>query len=521
VQGAFPGQNGKIAFSGCCYGAGGGSQDILIMNANGASQHDLTDQPLNDFEPTWSADATKIAFTSDRDGNLEVYSMNADGSGQTRLTSNTYPVFDGQPSWSPEGRRIAFASDRNGNAEIYVMDADGLNQVNVTNAAASDAQPSWSPNGDRIAFVSDRDDYRGEIYTMNVDGTGLSRLTVDSVPERNPDWSPDGAKLVFESVHDGSNPEIHSMSANGTGETRLTDDPGQDLEPAWSPDGTRIAFGSDRASTNHNLDVYSMNSNGSAQTRLTNNAGFDGQPSWQPIVSTGGYPRPQAAATLRVPLVVAYTQCEVASADETHGAPLTAPSCNPGLPTSSWLTLGTQDANGFLSQSAGFAKVTVCASGTSATGICSAPGGMTVPDVRLEARVTDVRCQLGGAAQSSCEGGAYSDYLGQLEERLTIRITDRHNSKTAGGTGDPATTDAIAFPVTVGCAANPAGGSSAAIGGTCAVLTSANTVVPGAVLAGKRAIWELDQLVLHDGGQDGLASTVGNTLFERQGTFIP
>ncbi len=103
----------------------------------------LTDIPTNDSDAAWSPDGRRIAFTSDRDGNAEIYVMNADGSGQTRLTDNS--AWDDAPQWSPDGKRIAFESDRDGDDEIYVMNADGSGQTNLTNNSAYDAGPHWSP----------------------------------------------------------------------------------------------------------------------------------------------------------------------------------------------------------------------------------------------------------------------------------------------------------------------------------------------------------------------------------------
>ena len=97
----------------------------------------------NDFSPTWSPDGSRIAFDSERDGNLEVYVMNADGTGQTRLTDN--PAADGVPAWSPDGSRIAFMSNRDGDYEIYVMNTDGSGQTRLTVNSAADVAPAWSP----------------------------------------------------------------------------------------------------------------------------------------------------------------------------------------------------------------------------------------------------------------------------------------------------------------------------------------------------------------------------------------
>jgi len=85
----------------------------------------------------------QIAFDSDRDGNYEIYVMNADGTGQTRLTNN--PALDGAPAWSPDGSKIAFVSDRDGNLEIYVMPAAGGAATRLTNNTAGDDLPDWQP----------------------------------------------------------------------------------------------------------------------------------------------------------------------------------------------------------------------------------------------------------------------------------------------------------------------------------------------------------------------------------------
>jgi len=90
----------------------------------------LTDNVSSDGSPSWSPDGTKIAFCSTKDGNAEIYVMNADGTGAIRLTNN--PAWEDSPSWSPDGTRIAFDSSRDGNTEIYVMNADGTGQTRLT-----------------------------------------------------------------------------------------------------------------------------------------------------------------------------------------------------------------------------------------------------------------------------------------------------------------------------------------------------------------------------------------------------
>src|SRR5262245_3025080 len=118
-----------------------------------------------------------IAFQSNRDGanNFEIYKMNSDGSTQTRLFSNTDQI-DVTPYWSPDATRIAFASSRDGNSEIYSMNAAGNALSRLTINSAADTSPSWSPDGTKIAFVSNRDG-NSEIYVMNADGSAPTRLT--------------------------------------------------------------------------------------------------------------------------------------------------------------------------------------------------------------------------------------------------------------------------------------------------------------------------------------------------------
>lgn len=137
AEAVFPGANGKMAFT----SLRSGDFEVFVMNADGSGQTNLTNTTALDSHPSWSPDGTRIAFNSDRDGNFQVYVMNADGSGQTNLTSN--PANDSQPAWSPDGARIAFATDRDGNAEVYVMNADGSEQARLTSSPATDFEPNW------------------------------------------------------------------------------------------------------------------------------------------------------------------------------------------------------------------------------------------------------------------------------------------------------------------------------------------------------------------------------------------
>ncbi len=241
----------------------------------------------------------KIAFVSNRDGNAEIYVMNADGSEQTRLTSNFERMTDDFPAWSPDGTKIAFVSNRDGNDEIYVMDADGRHQTRLTDNKAGDYYPAWSPDGQKIAFISDWDSERSryEVCIMNADGSAqtclpearvgfasVSLAMYGSGPENfgkademGLSWSPDGQKIAF-SFRLDFYAGIAVISVDGSARTDLTSEL-TDANPDWSPDGQKLAF---TASLKSMMDIYVMNADGSGQTSLTDGEYnyLSNSPSW-------------------------------------------------------------------------------------------------------------------------------------------------------------------------------------------------------------------------------------------------
>jgi WD40 repeat protein len=177
---------------------------IHVRDFLGTFSTQLTASGISSHDPAWSPDGERIAFKTSRDGNTEVYVMNADGSAQTRLTDN--PAEDDNPCWSPEGNRILFMSNRSGQWQLYVMNEDGSDQYQITTGPDSKTFPEWSPDGSRILYHSGGDGVTGMgIFVANADGSGQTRLTSHGAGTFDgfQDWSPDGSQIVFQSNRDG------------------------------------------------------------------------------------------------------------------------------------------------------------------------------------------------------------------------------------------------------------------------------------------------------------------------------
>jgi TolB protein len=471
---AFPGANGRIAFQ----SDRSGVSKIYTANPDGTDVRKLAEGPYSgdqgaQNDPAWSPDGTQVAFFCAE----PVCIVNTDGTGW-----HTNGLADGtRPAWSPDGTQLVveYAVDcsdpaRGCDEPILLID---IVRVNVDGSGFTDLSaahragtyelfPAWSPDGTKIEFD-------GEGTTMNPDGTSP---TCCNHHGHEPAWSPDGSKLAYERGPVGAN-EIYAANANGSGETRLTNNAVDDVGPAWSPDGKQIAFASNEGG---DYEIFVMNADGSGRHAITSNTAEDRSPDWQPIPLN--YARPRGAGPFLTYLVPAYKSCTAPNG--THGTPLAFGSCAPPAQASSQLTVGTPDANGHAATTVAAVRYSVMPH---------------LGDVRITASLAGV-----------LTAGALTPYSGELSLDAALRITDRDNAPNPGGPG-PATVEDASFSVAVPCAS-----------GSCSVATTANAVAPGAVVAGDRAIWELGQVRLYDGGTDGVASTSGdNTLFMVEGLFTP
>ncbi len=219
-----------------------GNQEIYVMDAAGGDPVNLTLHEAWDASPAWSPDGRRIAFVSDRNGDVEIWPdthlntdifvMNADGSGVEQVTSDALSMSAESPAWSPDGSSIAFTKWDEGSTGIYVLRLSS-GEVRLVSEDRTAWSPSWSPDGRWIAHIG----RGGNLWVMAVDGGQIRQLTFgDEFWDEDPTWSPDGARIVF--VREGRTPEdrdLYVISAEGGAEEPITDHPFADADPCWAP----------------------------------------------------------------------------------------------------------------------------------------------------------------------------------------------------------------------------------------------------------------------------------------------
>ncbi|MDP2915945.1 MAG: Tol-Pal system beta propeller repeat protein TolB [Candidatus Aminicenantes bacterium] len=225
---------------------------------------------------------SKIAFVSDRDGNLELYMMDYDGANQTRLTFNK--VNDISPAWSPDGKMIATTSYQNLTAGLYILQIYEGRRIAVASRGGN-FSPCWSPDGKKLAFMSTMDG-NAEIYVADIDDDALKRgafrikrLTFNQGTDTAPSWSPTGRQLTFVSDRGGT-AQIYTMDAEGSNVVRVSFGGSTHHDsPAWSPAGDRIVY---VARVDNIFDLYVLDLRSQQISKLTESKTMNESPSWSP-----------------------------------------------------------------------------------------------------------------------------------------------------------------------------------------------------------------------------------------------
>lgn len=262
---------GKIVY--VCFD--GRYDQICLMNADGSDRRQLTEEEATSFYPSLAPDGNQIVFSSNRDGNFEIYMMDTNGRNLVQLTDNLGSAY--APEISPKNNRIAFTLASGNRQDIWVMRMDGGNARPFTDSGSA-IDPSWAPDAERILFAMTRQG-GNSLYTIEAaDGSRPQRVTGNDFDTggRN-DWSPDGERVAFYAGPSGDH-EIFTANLDGDDAIQHTQG-GDNLGPTYSPDGEWLAFTSFRSGNN---DIFVVNLDDGLIYQLTFDQNSDWQPRWGP-----------------------------------------------------------------------------------------------------------------------------------------------------------------------------------------------------------------------------------------------
>ena len=260
-----------------------GDYEIYIHNLDTGENEQITDNTHDDRSPDWSPDGTRIAYSSDRDGDFEIYIHNIDTGENEQITDNGNRNWDnrgnGAPDWSPDGTRIAYHNGSLLDVDIYIYDLDTRENEQIIGYGNwgewLNRAPDWSPDGTRIA-------YRGttlgdvDIYIYDLDTRENEQITHNTHDNEFPVWSPDGIRIAYTSDRDGDW-EIYVRNLETGENEQITDNTHDDGFPVWSPDGIRIAYTSDR---DGDWEIYVRNLETGQEEQITDNTHQDWASSW-------------------------------------------------------------------------------------------------------------------------------------------------------------------------------------------------------------------------------------------------
>jgi len=251
----------------------GQAGDVYTINFDGSGLSRVTNHQAIMMSPRWSPDRRYLSFTSYRDGNPDLYIVDWSQNRVKKVLH--YNGLNLSGAWSPDSKRLLVTLSKDGNEEIYALDVATGKTQRLTDKYGIDVSPTWSPDGRKIAFVSNRSG-SPQIYIMDADGSNCNRISYEGNYNTAPTWSPKGGRIAYESRKNGRF-HVFTMKEDGSDPVQLTFEAGDCESPSWSPDGRYIVFSS-KVGKRQTISI--MNANGTNRRVLYGGTDAYVSPSW-------------------------------------------------------------------------------------------------------------------------------------------------------------------------------------------------------------------------------------------------
>jgi Tol biopolymer transport system component len=266
--------------------------ELYLMNADGSGTTQLTRNYVDDRDPSWSPDGTRVLFRrSPETGwyppvDAGIYTLDPATGAATQITTPSRDEYDTNPVSSPDGTEIAFArhtfTSLSNTSAIWLVQPDGSGLHQLTPGQHLSETPSWSPNSTMLAFSDQSANGDLAIYRINRDGTGLTTLTnspTDAADAKEPTWSPDGTTIAYLGARTPGAWGIYTMTQNGANQRLIKTVTNPEGPPTWSPDGTRLLY---TINLYYQSEIHSLAIDGLDDVVLTASNGGNTHPSWAP-----------------------------------------------------------------------------------------------------------------------------------------------------------------------------------------------------------------------------------------------
>ena len=305
---AGTGAGGKIVYAGV--DPRDGLSDVYAVKADGSAKTNLTDDEASrkDGSPELSRDGSRIVFVrNDVRIGTRLMVVNANGSGLVDVTPTKFEAGGiAEPSWSPDGSQIVFSSNADGNFELYTLDLrTGLTtRLTQTLHPVQNLDPAWSPTGSAIAFSRNglsATSRAASLYELKLGGTAAARLTkgagIDG--DVDPAYSPDGRQIAFSSDRAG-NDDVYVLDRSSFAVARISAAKDRDVEPSFAPDGSALVYVSDRSGTTELWvqSLLTLTPGPASPVQITSDGAPKSHPSWGPETAAS----PPAATSKSPPM---------------------------------------------------------------------------------------------------------------------------------------------------------------------------------------------------------------------------